>query len=223
MTYSKRKLEILINGGPWVAITMLLNVSYPSLGSLLLFFGSTVWFAALMVFEPYEGNEPRHVTYKSTQRLYVYGNYLFFFPTRICWQAVPDSKKEFIAHVSLFYVKHNVMVAWVTRFRLVQKFLSKHETNYAASLFTALLGYRHCNFEAHMEREWELLIPEVPPAKPEYCCGLKSLRLMSGPQTDGLQQLSGFWHAYMSSRLFALGTDPHAHLDPLEGLLKNVP
>lgn len=132
MTYSKRKLEILINGGPWVAITMLLNGSYPSLGSLLLFFGSTVWFAAL-------------------------------------------------------------------------------------------LGYRHCNFEAHMEREWELLIPEAPPAKPEYRCGLNSLRLMSGPQTGGLQQLFGFWHAYMSSRLFALGTDPHAHLDPLEGLLKNVP
>lgn len=223
MTYSKRKLEILINGGPWVAITMLITGTYPSLGSLLLFFASAVWFTALMVFEPYEGNEPRHINYKSTQRLYAYGSYLFFFPTRITWRAVPGAKKEFIANVSLFYVKHNVMVAWVTRFRLVQKFLSMHETHYAASLFAALLGYRHCNFEAHMEREWELLIPDAPPAKPEYRCGLSSLSLISGPQTGGLQQLFGFWNAYMSSRLFALGTDPHADLDPLEGLLKNVP
>lgn len=223
MTYSKRKLEILINGGPWVVITMLLTGVYPSSGSLALFFVSTVWFAVLMTFEPYEGNEPRHVAYKSTQRLYAYGNYLYFFPTRIYWCQTPDAKKEFIAHVSLFYVKHNVVIAWLTRFRLIQKILSKHGTHYAASLFAALLGYRLCMFEARMEREWELLIPEAPPAKPEYRCGLNSLELISGPTGAVGQQLFGFWSAYMNSRLFALGTDPNSSLDPLEGLTRNVP
>lgn len=223
MNYSKRKLEILTKGGPWVAITMLLNGTYPSLGSLVLFFVSTVWFAALMVFEPYEGNEPRHIVYKSTQRLYAYGDYLYFFPTRIFWRQVPDAKKEFVAQVSLFYVKHNVVIAWLTRLRLVQFILSKHDTHYAASLFAALLGYRLCMFEARMEREWELLIPEAPPSRPEYRCGLNSFELISGPTGHVGQQLFSFWSDYMNARLFALGTDPHSRLDPLEGLTRNVP
>lgn len=223
MTYSKRKLEILLNGGPWVAITLFLSGYYPSLGSLTLFFVSTVWFAALMAFEPYEGNEPRHVVYKSTQRLYAHGSHLFFFPTRLYWQQVPEAKKEFIAHVSLLYVKHNVIIALLTRFRLVQMLLSKHETHYAASLFAALLGYRLCTFEARMEREWELMIPVAPPAKPEYRCGLNSLEIIGGPQGTIGQSLFGFWTAYMNARLFALGTNPHTSIDPLEGLTQNVP
>ena len=200
--YSQRKLDILVNGAPWIIITMILLANWTSWFTVGLFSVSAVWFSFMMVFEPYEHEYPTRVTYKTRQRVYSFKGKMFFIPENPLWGVPAGTTNTITSDFFLLVAKHNIVLAWFSRTRLGGFVLVRSNRHYLANVIAALMGYQILFFNTKTE-----YYPASTKAPDEMRFMIKEFTTQLRYGLPNSNLALEFWREYMESRLYSVATN----------------